>query len=91
MKKAKKGKKESVAGQPEATEPLPGQNDPSKPQVVIPPAIQDLLDKLPKLPINTPTLDGITGSGGLGSITGPHDGQVDDRSADKLLDFLMAP
>jgi ABC-type transporter Mla subunit MlaD len=89
-KKAKKGDKKS-AGLPEATKPLPGQNDPSKPQVVLPPAIQDLLDQLPKLPINTPSLNDITGSGALGSLTNPQGGTADDRSADKLLDFLMSP
>jgi ABC-type transporter Mla subunit MlaD len=88
-KKAKKGDKKT--GLPEATKPLPGQNDPSKPQVVLPPAIQDLLDQLPKLPINTPSLNDITGSGALGSLTNPQGGTADDRSADKLLDFLMSP
>jgi ABC-type transporter Mla subunit MlaD len=91
--KKKGGKGESIAGQPEATTPLPGQDDPSKPKVVLPPAVQELLDKLPKLPLNTPTIDpgNLTGTvgGATGGLTGG--GQVDDRSADTLLDFLLSP
>jgi ABC-type transporter Mla subunit MlaD len=91
-KAAKKGKKgdKIVPGQPEATSPLPGQTDPSKPQVVLPPAVQQLLDQLPKLPINTPNLNDVTGA--AGNIPGvTQNGQVDNRSADKLLDFLLSP
>jgi hypothetical protein len=80
-KKGKNGK--TLAGQPEATSPLPGQTDPSKPQVVLPPAVQQLLDSLPKLPINTPTLN-LPAAGGTPAVP-------DQRSADKLLDFLLAP
>ena len=50
----------------------------------------DLLDKLPQLPVTVPNVNDVTGklpSGGLGA----SGGQVDDRSADKLLDFLLAP
>lgn len=46
------------AGQPEAP-PVPGQRDPSKPQIVLPPGIQELLDTLPGL-----------GGGGRGSTGG---------------------
>ncbi|MEA2424848.1 MAG: hypothetical protein QOH13_1258, partial [Thermoleophilaceae bacterium] len=79
--KSKKGK----AGQPEATKPLPGQNDPSVPHDQIPPAVQQLLNTLPKLPINTPSLN-------LPAAQLPaQGGQPDQRSANKLLDFLLAP
>jgi virulence factor Mce-like protein len=78
---------------PEATKPLPGQNDPSKPQVVLPPAVQELLDKLPQVKLdealqNLPQIDtnGITGN-----LSGASSQPVDDKSADKLLDFLMSP
>ena len=89
MKKGKKGK--SIAGLPEATKPLPGQTDPSVPHPVLPPAIQELLNQLPKLPINTPKIDLPAGGlpGGLTQSKGP--GSPDDQSADKLLDFLLAP
>lgn len=75
-------------GEPEAG-PLPGQRDISKPQVVLPPNLQDLLDslkpkdgqkpKLPKLPQlpNTPQL--------------PDVPQVSPDNADSLLDFLLGP
>ena len=42
---------------PRPTEPLPGQDDPSKPKVVLPPAVQELLDQLPKLPGRSSTPD----------------------------------
>jgi hypothetical protein len=68
---------------PEATNPLPGQNDPSVPHVVLPPAIQQLLKELPLLggggAIGVPQVDPATGA------------PLDNRSADKLLDFLLAP
>ncbi|MFL5847394.1 MAG: hypothetical protein ACJ76R_00450, partial [Solirubrobacteraceae bacterium] len=84
--KSKKGAA-PAAGQPEATKPLPGQTDPSKPRVVLPPAIQKLLEQLPKLPVGAPDLNNLPNvqAGDLGG------GQVDDQSADKLLDFLLAP
>jgi phospholipid/cholesterol/gamma-HCH transport system substrate-binding protein len=93
---AKTDKKESSktdVRKPEATKPLPGQNDPSKPQVVLPPAVQELLDKLPQVKLdealqNLPQIDtnGITGN-----LSGASSQPVDDKSADKLLDFLMSP
>jgi hypothetical protein len=85
--KKKSGKKESIAGQPEATKPLPGQSDPSQPHVELPPAVKQLLDQLPQLPINS-TLQNLPSVGGL---TGANSQPVDDKSADKLLDFLMSP
>ena len=89
---SKKGNKKSVAGLPEATKPLPGQDDPSKPKVVLPPAVQELLDKLPKLPsLDTQTLQDITNN--VPQLTSPTagGGQPDNQSADKLLDFLLSP
>jgi ABC-type transporter Mla subunit MlaD len=86
----KQGKNgQSLAVKPEATSPLPGQIDPSQPQVVLPPAIQQLLDQLPKLPINTPSLN-LPAAGGLPNAGAPQ-AVPDQRSADKLLDFLLSP
>ena len=42
-KPAKRAGERRGEGQPEAG-PLPGQTDPSKPQIVLPPAVQELLD-----------------------------------------------
>jgi ABC-type transporter Mla subunit MlaD len=87
---SKKGKKESKAElKPEADKPLPGQNDPSKPQVVVPPAVQELLNQLPQVKLdealqNLPSLD-------TSGLTGATSQPTDDKSADKLLDFLMSP
>jgi ABC-type transporter Mla subunit MlaD len=67
-----------VPGQPEATSPLPGQINPSIPQVVLPPALQQLLQQLPNL------AGGATGVTQIGRGT-------DNASADKLLNFLLAP
>jgi phospholipid/cholesterol/gamma-HCH transport system substrate-binding protein len=91
--KSKKGDK-TDAVKPEATKPLPGQNDPSKPQVVLPPAVQELLDKLPQVKLDEAlqNLPQLGGTGDLtGGVTGASSQPVDDRSADKLLDFLMSP
>jgi ABC-type transporter Mla subunit MlaD len=76
---------------PEATNPLPGQNDPSKPQVVLPPAVQQLLQQLPQLQLNgglpnLPTAPNVDPSAITGASTQPA-----NKSADKLLDFLMSP
>jgi ABC-type transporter Mla subunit MlaD len=88
MRKDKKGRP-IKAGQPEATKPLPGQTDPSQPTTVIPQGIQELLDKLPQLPVRVPNLNGVTGQ--LPATGAPQGGPVDNRSADKLLDFLLSP
>ena len=61
-------------GQPEAP-PLPGQRDISKPQITLPPQIQDLLDGLMKKP-TVPNL--------------PEIG-TEDVSPETLLDYLLAP
>ncbi|HEX6713637.1 MAG TPA: MlaD family protein [Thermoleophilaceae bacterium] len=87
---AKKNDKKGAAEvKPEATNPLPGQNDPSKPQVVLPPAVQELLDQLPQVKLdetlqNLPSID-------TSGITGASAQPTDNKSADKLLDFLLAP
>ena len=61
--------------------------------MVLPPAVQELLDKLPQVKLdealqNLPQIDtnGITGN-----LSGASSQPVDDKSADKLLDFLMSP
>jgi virulence factor Mce-like protein len=89
---AKNGKKnKSVAGQPEATKPLPGHDDPSKPHVVLPPAVKQLLDQL-KLPAGAPNIDpnNLTGQANL-PATPQVPAPPDDKSANKLLDFLLSP
>ena len=62
-------------GQPEAP-PLPGQRDISKPQITLPPQIQDLLDGLTQKPIVQQDL--------------PEIG-TEDVAPDTLLDYLLAP
>jgi hypothetical protein len=67
-------------GQPEAG-PLPGQPDLSKPQIVLPPGVQELLDSM--TPKEKEQLD----SNDLQQLGVPADGQT----ADQLLDYLLAP
>jgi ABC-type transporter Mla subunit MlaD len=87
-KKGKGGSKPITPGQPEAKSPLPGQSDPSKPNIVLPPAIQELLDDLTKkLPdLSAPLQGGSVDLPSVGAAANP-----DDRSSEKLLDFLLAP
>jgi ABC-type transporter Mla subunit MlaD len=67
------------AGQPRALA-LPGQVDPSKPQVVLPPSIQSLVDRLQRgLPLPKGTH--------LPSIPGLPRGAAPDQ----MLDFLLSP
>jgi ABC-type transporter Mla subunit MlaD len=61
-------------GQPEAP-PLPGQRDISKPQITLPPAIQDLLEGI----TNTPT------------VPRTPEVPDDAPAPDTLLDYLLAP
>jgi ABC-type transporter Mla subunit MlaD len=61
-------------GQPEAP-PLPGRPDISKPQITLPPQIQDLLDGLTKTP----------------TVPKPPDLGTGDDSPGALLDYLLAP
>jgi ABC-type transporter Mla subunit MlaD len=65
------------AGQPRALA-LPGQVDPSKPQVVLPPGIQALVDRLQRglpLPKNAPRIPGLP----------------QGAAPDQMLDFLLSP
>ena len=80
--KSKKGK--LVPGMPEATKPLPGQDNPSVPHVVLPPGVQQLLNQLPKLTL--PSAGNLTNN-----LTPPQSGPTDQKSASKLLDFLLSP
>jgi virulence factor Mce-like protein len=82
-------------GQPEAG-PLPGQPDLSKPQVVLPPDVQELLDTLtPRqrrklgrrdLPVNPDELQRQ-----LEEIVPPTAPPVTDQTTGQLLDYLLAP
>ena len=89
------------SNQPAATKPLPGQDNPSTPKVVLPPAVKQLLDQLPKLPglttqqlqdlvqnnVNVPSVPAPAPAAAPGSTPpAPTDG-----SANKLLDFLLSP
>ena len=62
-----------------AAPPDPGKPDPSKPRIVLPDQIQELIDRLDGTlpPIQTPRLPGIGGGG--------------QREVEQLLDFLLAP
>jgi hypothetical protein len=72
-------------GQPDAG-PVPGQRDISKPQVTLPPGVQDLLDRLPSLQEPSPgKLDQLLGGDGPAGADGAP------PSTDQLLDYLLAP
>ena len=73
-------------GQPDAG-PLPGQKDISKPQVVLPPAVQKLLGELPNLPKTAPKdkVDEILQG------TRPRTGEGSQPNPNQLLDYLLAP
>src|SRR4051794_15456535 len=88
---SKKDKNGKSVDKTEATKPLPGQDDPSKPHVVLPPGVQELLNQLPKLPIGVPNVNNVTGNLPGVPAGGTQDGQTNDKSADKLLDFLLSP
>jgi ABC-type transporter Mla subunit MlaD len=76
--KAAKGEKQRGAGDPEAL-PTPGQPDPSKPQVVLPPGLQQVKDDARN-----------QAQGGAGSSSGTP-GESPQAAPDQLLDFLLAP
>jgi ABC-type transporter Mla subunit MlaD len=86
--RAKKGEKQRGAGDPEAR-PDPGERDPSQPQVVLPPGLQDVQN------------DGRRAAGGNGSSQGSApaapgapaapSGDSPQPAPDQLLDFLLAP
>jgi len=67
------------AGQPRAL-PLPGQVDPSRPQVVLPPSVQALIDRLQR---GLPPPKGVQ----LPNIPGLPRGAAPDQ----MLDFLLSP
>ena len=67
-------------GQPEAG-PLPGQRDLSKPQIVLPPAVQDLLDSMSPQEQRQLEADDLQR---LGVPT-------DEQTTGQLLDYLLAP
>jgi hypothetical protein len=77
-------------GQPEAG-PLPGQRDLSKPQIVLPPPVQELLDTL------TPKEQRQLDADDLQQLGVPADDlqqlgvPADDQTAGQLLDYLLAP
>jgi ABC-type transporter Mla subunit MlaD len=81
-KPAKKVGERRAAGQPDAG-PLPGQRDISKPQVVLPPPVQQLLDHLaPKkgsLPSPEQLRQKLPGTG------------LDQQQTNQLLDYLLSP
>jgi hypothetical protein len=81
--KETKGEKQRGAGDPEAL-PTPGQPDPSKPQVVLPPGLQDVQnDARSQSQGAQPSLPGGSGSSSSGDSPQP--------APDQLLDFLLAP
>jgi virulence factor Mce-like protein len=81
-------------GEPEAG-PLPGQPDPSRPQVTLPPDLQELLDSLtPKqeqrLPLDPGELEDVTPEELQNQIDEVLP-QVDVGGAEQVLDYLLAP
>ncbi|HEX4735221.1 MAG TPA: MlaD family protein [Thermoleophilaceae bacterium] len=93
-KSDKKDKKPQDILKPEATKPLPGQDNPSTPKVVLPPAVQQLLNQLPQVKLDQQTLQNLTNvdpSKITNTVTGASAQPTDNKSADKLLDFLMSP
>ena len=74
---------ERAAGQPDA-QALPGQRDISKPQVVLPPGIKQLLDELPRAERDR-AAQRFSAGGGQASRRGGA------GSDSQLLDFLLAP
>jgi hypothetical protein len=91
----KDNSKSTDVGKPAATKPLPGQDNPSVPKVVLPPAVQQLLNQLPQVKLDQQTLQNLTNvdpSKITNTVTGASaQPPPDNKSADKLLDFLMAP
>ena len=87
-KPAKRVGERRSAGQPDAG-PLPGQQDISKPHVVLPPGVQDLLDDLPRAERDRARkrLDDALG----GAPVVPDVTPQSDPSGTQLLDFLLSP
>ncbi len=85
VEKQKKGEKRG-AGDPEAPAD-PGERDPSKPQIVLPPGLQQLQDD------GRRQAEQATGSAPSGSsgTPAPAPGGSPQPAPDQLLDFLLAP
>ena len=79
-----KGSTDHGAGEPEAP-PMPGQNDWSKPAVVLPPSLQSLLDVL------KPQVASTAPAGRAGAARPAARGRRRPTPARDLLDFLLAP
>jgi ABC-type transporter Mla subunit MlaD len=89
---------ERKAGDPKASEPKAGERDLSKPQITLPPELEELVKKLqqdtgaqelPKLPEQLPPLPQQLPQG-TPQVPGVNgDGQV--TAPEQLLDFLLAP
>ena len=85
-------------GQPEAG-PLPGQPDLSRPQVTLPPDLEELLDSLTpeqeqQLPLDPGELEGLTPEelqNRLGQVLPQVAPPGAPDSTGQLLDFLLAP
>ena len=81
-------------GQPEAG-PLPGQPDLSKPQIVLPPGVQELLDGLTPRERRQLDRDDLEELGvpvdQLGVPVPQVGAPADDQTTGQLLDFLLAP
>jgi phospholipid/cholesterol/gamma-HCH transport system substrate-binding protein len=81
-KPAKKVGERRGPGEPDAG-PLPGQRDISRPQVVLPPPVQQLLDRLGPKPGTLPTPDQLRKQA--------PDAGLDQQQTNQLLDFLLSP
>jgi hypothetical protein len=82
----KRGERQRRAGDPEAL-PEPGERDPSRPQVVLPPGLQDLADNgRRQADGRAPATPGIAPNGAGGQPSAPA-----QPAPDQLLDFLLAP
>ena len=84
-------------GQPEAG-PLPGQPDLSRPQVTLPPELQELLDSLTpeqqqQLPLDPGELENLTPEELQNRIeeVAPQVRPIEPDTTGQLLDFLLAP
>jgi ABC-type transporter Mla subunit MlaD len=82
--RAKKGEKQRGAGDPEAR-PDPGERDPSRPQVVLPPGLQDVQNDSRR------AAGGNAQSPAQGAPAAPSGGDAPQPAPDQLLDFLLAP
>jgi ABC-type transporter Mla subunit MlaD len=100
-KPAEKVGERRAPGQPDAG-PLPGQQDISKPHVVLPPGVQELLNDLPKAERERAkrrlkkALDNVPGAPALPTVPAPTTPSTpvtpqSDVPGTQLLDFLLSP